>query len=120
MEYFHNLWLSNCLVGLEPIGFSNHPRPDSDGFHREQTFDQVFHTLSCATLEGRFSIKLCRSGYFSCRIGRKEIEIAEHEMPGLMAIGDKFSKDKPLSGVKRVTGSLHMTIQTAVLIRNFG
>ena len=47
--------------------------------------------------------------------GRKEIEIAEHEMPGLMAIRQKFSQKKPLKGV-RVTGSLHMTIQTAVLI----
>ncbi len=47
--------------------------------------------------------------------GRKEIEIAEHEMPGLMAIREKFSNSKPLSGV-RITGSLHMTIQTAVLI----
>jgi len=47
--------------------------------------------------------------------GRKEIEIAEKEMPGLMAIRDKYSKTKPLQGV-RITGSLHMTIQTAVLI----
>lgn len=47
--------------------------------------------------------------------GRKEIEIAEKEMPGLMAIREKYAKDKPLAGV-RVTGSLHMTIQTAVLI----
>ncbi len=47
--------------------------------------------------------------------GRKEIEIAEHEMPGLMAIRSKYSSEKPLQGV-RVTGSLHMTIQTAVLI----
>ena len=47
--------------------------------------------------------------------GRKEIEIAEKEMPGLMAIREKFSKEQPLKGV-RVTGSLHMTIQTAVLI----
>jgi adenosylhomocysteinase len=47
--------------------------------------------------------------------GRKEIEIAEKEMPGLMAIREKYSKEKPLKGV-RVTGSLHMTIQTAVLI----
>jgi adenosylhomocysteinase len=50
--------------------------------------------------------------------GRKEIEIAEKEMPGLMAIREKYSKSKPLSGV-RVTGSLHMTIQTAVLIETF-
>jgi adenosylhomocysteinase len=47
--------------------------------------------------------------------GRKEIAIAEHEMPGLMAIRNKYSAEKPLKGV-RVTGSLHMTIQTAVLI----
>jgi adenosylhomocysteinase len=47
--------------------------------------------------------------------GRKEIEIAEKEMPGLMAIRAKFSDEKPLAGV-RIMGSLHMTIQTAVLI----
>src|SRR2546423_15080731 len=47
--------------------------------------------------------------------GRKEISIAEHEMPGLMAIREKYASEKPLAGV-RVTGSLHMTIQTAVLI----
>jgi adenosylhomocysteinase len=47
--------------------------------------------------------------------GRKEIEIAEHEMPGLMSIRKKYAETKPLKGV-RVTGSLHMTIQTAVLI----
>jgi adenosylhomocysteinase len=47
--------------------------------------------------------------------GRKEISVAEHEMPGLMAIRKKYAKDKPLAGV-RITGSLHMTIQTAVLI----
>jgi adenosylhomocysteinase len=47
--------------------------------------------------------------------GRKEISIAEHEMPGLMAIREKYATEKPLAGV-RVTGSLHMTIQTAVLI----
>ncbi|MFI3286188.1 MAG: adenosylhomocysteinase [Rikenellaceae bacterium] len=47
--------------------------------------------------------------------GRKEIEIAEHEMPGLMAVRAKYGVQKPLAGV-RVMGSLHMTIQTAVLI----
>ena len=47
--------------------------------------------------------------------GRKEIQIAEQEMPGLMAIRQKYAATKPLAGV-RVTGSLHMTIQTAVLI----
>jgi len=47
--------------------------------------------------------------------GRKEIEIAEKEMPGLMSIRNKYAKDKPLKGA-RVMGSLHMTLQTAVLI----
>src|SRR5271167_4444788 len=47
--------------------------------------------------------------------GRKEISIAEFEMPGLMSIRKKFRTEKPLKGV-RITGSLHMTIQTAVLI----
>jgi adenosylhomocysteinase len=47
--------------------------------------------------------------------GRKEITVAEQEMPGLMSIRRKYAKTKPLAGV-RVTGSLHMTIQTAVLI----
>ncbi len=47
--------------------------------------------------------------------GRKEISIAEHEMPGLMSIRKKYAVGKPLAGV-RITGSLHMTIQTAVLI----
>lgn len=47
--------------------------------------------------------------------GRKEIEIAEKEMPGLMSIRRKYSAEKPLKGA-RITGSLHMTIQTAVLI----
>ena len=47
--------------------------------------------------------------------GRKEIRIAETEMPGLMAIRDEFASQQPLRGA-RITGSLHMTIQTAVLI----
>ena len=47
--------------------------------------------------------------------GRKEIEISEHEMPGLMALRKKYADTKPLKGA-RITGSLHMTIQTAVLI----
>ncbi|MEL7058418.1 MAG: adenosylhomocysteinase [Acidobacteriota bacterium] len=47
--------------------------------------------------------------------GRKEIRLAEHEMPGLMACREKYGADKPLAG-KKVMGSLHMTVQTAVLI----
>ena len=47
--------------------------------------------------------------------GRREIELAEHEMPGLMAVREEFGSSQPLAGA-RITGSLHMTIQTAVLI----
>ena len=47
--------------------------------------------------------------------GRREIEVAEKEMPGLMSLREKYSKEQPLKGA-RITGSLHMTIQTAVLI----
>ena len=47
--------------------------------------------------------------------GRKELAIAEKEMPGLMALRKKYSKEKPLQGA-RIAGSLHMTIQTGVLI----
>src|SRR5437764_3320563 len=48
-------------------------------------------------------------------LGRKEIELAEVEMPGLMALREKYAASQPLAGA-RITGSLHMTIQTAVLI----
>ncbi|NDD71524.1 adenosylhomocysteinase, partial [bacterium] len=51
--------------------------------------------------------------------GRKELQVAEHEMPGLMSLRAKYAKTKPLKGV-RITGSLHMTIQTAVLIETLG
>ncbi|HZG05676.1 MAG TPA: adenosylhomocysteinase, partial [Streptomyces sp.] len=47
--------------------------------------------------------------------GRKEITLAEHEMPGLMALRRQYADAQPLAGA-RITGSLHMTVQTAVLI----
>ena len=47
--------------------------------------------------------------------GRKEIDLAENEMPGLMALRQKYGAEKPLQGA-RIAGCLHMTIQTAVLI----
>src|SRR5512146_2026516 len=47
--------------------------------------------------------------------GRKEIRLAEHEMPGLMAVREEFAQSQPLKGA-RIAGSLHMPIQTAVLI----
>ena len=77
-------------------------------------------------MEGNFNIKLMSNistetkDYKVADIelaewGRREISIAEHEMPGLMATRRKYAADKPLEGV-RIMGSLHMTIQTAVLI----
>jgi adenosylhomocysteinase len=51
--------------------------------------------------------------------GRKEITLAEHEMPGLMAVREEYARSQPLRGA-RVTGSLHMTVQTAVLIETLG
>src|SRR5229473_2242577 len=68
------------------------------------------------TLHGlleRFGIALSDLGLAD--FGRKEIILAEHEMPGLMALRDEFAAAQPLAGA-RVTGSLHMTVQTAVLI----
>lgn len=67
--------------------------------------------MNVMTKSKRYAIKDISLASF----GRKEIEIAEKEMPGLMAIRKKYSGEKPLDGV-RITGSLHMTIQTAVLI----
>jgi len=64
-----------------------------------------------STMKNDFKVKdISLAGW-----GRKEIDIAEKEMPGLMAIRAKFSAKKPLKGA-RVMGSLHMTTQTAVLI----
>ena len=47
--------------------------------------------------------------------GREEITLAEHEMPGLMAMRERYAASKPLAGA-RIAGSIHMTVQTAVLI----
>ena len=70
-------------------------------------------TQPTLTQEGRLDYLVADTSLSD--FGRKEIDIAEHEMPGLMAIREKYRSQKPLQGV-RVTGSLHMTIQTAVLI----
>ncbi len=67
--------------------------------------------MNTITEKNQYSVKDISLASF----GRKEIEIAEKEMPGLLAIRKKYSAGKPLKGA-RITGSLHMTIQTAVLI----
>ena len=70
-------------------------------------------TIDKAVLGGAAEYKVADIGL--AEFGRKEIDIAEQEMPGLMSIRNKYAAGKPLAGV-RITGSLHMTIQTAVLI----
>jgi adenosylhomocysteinase len=70
--------------------------------------------MSTATLNGA-ALEYKVADMSLAEWGRKEISIAEFEMPGLMAIRRKYAAEKPLEGV-RITGSLHMTIQTAVLI----
>jgi adenosylhomocysteinase len=71
--------------------------------------------MSTATLEQTTTLPYKVADISLAEWGRKEITIAEQEMPGLMSIRRKYAADKPLQGV-RVAGSLHMTIQTAVLI----
>src|SRR5689334_20239764 len=81
------------------------------GIFLSQFFKKV--PMSTATLEQTLPCKVADISLADW--GRKEITIAEQEMPGLMSIRAKYAPAKPLKGV-RVTGSLHMTIQTAVLI----
>ncbi|HOJ13990.1 MAG TPA: adenosylhomocysteinase [Deltaproteobacteria bacterium] len=71
--------------------------------------------LSCSTLPDYCGLPCKIADRSLAEFGRKEIAIAEHEMPGLMAVREKYAPAKPLEGA-RITGSLHMTIQTAVLI----
>jgi adenosylhomocysteinase len=71
--------------------------------------------MPTATLEQTTTLPYKVADISLAEWGRKEITIAEQEMPGLMSIRRKYAADKPLQGV-RITGSLHMTIQTAVLI----
>src|SRR5246127_4684582 len=66
-----------------------------------------------STTAAKFDFKVADLGL--AEFGRKEIRLAEHEMPGLMATRREYGDSKPLTGAK-VMGSLHMTIQTAVLI----
>src|SRR5256884_7095182 len=71
------------------------------------------HACEAAAKAGRPAFKVADLGL--AEWGRKEIRLAEHEMPGLMALRARHGAQKPLAGA-RIMGSLHMTIQTAVLI----
>ena len=74
---------------------------------------EVTHKFDAARAAGREPFKV--RDLSLATLGRAEIRLAEHEMPGLMAIREKYADSKPLAGAK-IMGSLHMTIQTAVLI----
>ncbi len=76
------------------------------------TLEEV-HSFTAATEAGRQPFKVADLGL--AEWGRKEIRLAEHEMPGLMTLRKRYGASKPLSGA-RIMGSLHMTVQTAVLI----
>jgi adenosylhomocysteinase len=71
------------------------------------------HAFTAAEEAGRVPFKV--RDLVDAEFGRKEIRLAEHEMPGLMALREEFGTEKPLAGAK-IMGSLHMTVQTAVLI----
>src|SRR5947207_302967 len=77
------------------------------------TATQEMHAFDAAKKAGREPYKVKDLGL--AEFGRKEIRLAEHEMPGLMALRQRYGAKKPLAGAK-VMGSLHMTVQTAVLI----
>ena len=77
------------------------------------TATQEMHAFEAAKKAGREPYKVKDLGL--AEFGRKEIRLAEHEMPGLMALRTRYGAKKPLAGAK-VMGSLHMTVQTAVLI----
>src|SRR3954453_20898247 len=74
---------------------------------------EITHSFDAARAAGREPFKV--RDLSLAVLGRNEIRLAEHEMPGLMAVRAKYGKEKPLQGA-RVMGSLHMTVQTAVLI----
>ena len=77
------------------------------------TATQGLHAFKAAEKAGRVPYKVKDSSLAD--FGRKEIRLAEHEMPGLMALRRRYGADRPLAGA-RIMGSLHMTVQTAVLI----
>ncbi|HMB54242.1 MAG TPA: adenosylhomocysteinase, partial [Thermoanaerobaculia bacterium] len=77
------------------------------------TLDRTTHPFVATREAGREPFKVADLAL--AESGRKEIRLAEHEMPGLMALREQYGDTKPLDGA-RVMGSLHMTVQTAVLI----
>src|SRR5262245_32341558 len=74
---------------------------------------ETLHPFDASAKAGRPAFKV--KDLSLAEFGRKEIRLAEHEMPGLMALRKRYENQRPLAGA-RVMGSLHMTVQTAVLI----
>src|SRR5437588_12250368 len=74
---------------------------------------EITHQFDAARAAGREPFKV--RDLSLATLGRSEIRLAEHEMPGLMAVREQYGASKPLAGAK-IMGSLHMTVQTAVLI----
>ena len=98
------------LGRLALLGAAEAPAPPRDGHAPEDHGDQRRMTVTETTTQD-FKVADISLAEF----GRKEIRLAEHEMPGLMAMREEFGAEQPLKGAK-IMGSLHMTVQTAVLI----
>jgi adenosylhomocysteinase len=103
---------------VQPVGTAGHPPPTKEP---DVSTSVAAPNAAAAFLDTGLPLlsdlpyKVADLSPETVTFGRKEIELAEHEMPGLMAIRAKHRADRPLAGA-RITGSLHMTIQTAVLI----
>lgn len=78
-------------------------------------FPWVYVAIVFCSLHCNISLFLFSADIGLAEWGRKEIELAENEMPGLMSMRHRYREDKPLKGA-RIAGCLHMTVQTAVLI----
>src|SRR5215510_11077441 len=97
---------ADCEASVDPS--PKHDNPRSFERHNEMSTTDA---RPRSVADGDFKVAdLSLAGF-----GRKEIELAEHEMPGLMALRAEYTDSQPLAGA-RIMGSLHMTIQTAVLI----
>jgi adenosylhomocysteinase len=91
------------------------PGASEDARRTFRTPIQEYFSMATATLPAQKKLPYKVKDISLWELGRKEIELAEVEMPGLMALREKYGKSKPLSGA-RIAGCLHMTVQTAVLI----
>src|SRR5262245_49585202 len=95
-----------CILNFEFLNYS-------EGDEMPTVLTEKEHAFDAATKAGRTPYKVADLNL--AEWGRKEIRLAEHEMPGLMALRARYAGQTPLAGA-RIMGSLHMTIQTAVLI----